>query len=173
VEEVRPMETAITIHPERFRRVLGHFPTGVVIVSAMVGGLPAGLSVGSFTSVSLDPPLVGILPSKSSTSWPKISTATSFCISILAAGQEELCRQFAISGGDKFAGVGWHPAPSGAPILDGALGWIDCDLERSVEAGDHYIVLGRVRALDIEIAEIPAPLIFFRGGYGTFDGSLD
>lgn len=162
------METAITIHPERFRRVLGHFPTGVVIVSAMVGGLPAGLSVGSFTSVSLDPPLVGILPSKSSTSWPKISTAPSFCISILAAGQEELCRQFAISGGDKFAGVGWHPAPSGAPILDGALGWIDCDLERSVEAGDHYIVLGRVRALDIEIAEIPAPLIFFRGGYGTF-----
>ena len=148
--------------------MLGHFPTGVVIVTAISGGRPAGLSVGSFTSVSLDPPLVAVLPAKSSTSWPKIAAAGSFCINILAASQEALCRGFAVSGADKFAGVSWWRAPSGAPILDGTLAWIDCELEQSVEAGDHYIVLGRVRALEVEPLEATAPLIFFQGGYGTF-----
>jgi flavin reductase (DIM6/NTAB) family NADH-FMN oxidoreductase RutF len=161
-------ETAEVIPSAWFRRVLGHFPTGVVIVTAISDGRPAGLSVGSFTSVSLDPPLVAVLPSKTSTSWPRIATAGSFCINILSHSQEALCRSFAVSGADKFAGVGWHEAPSGAPILDGTLAWIDCDLEQSVEAGDHYIVLGRVRALEVEQLEVAAPLIFFQGGYGTF-----
>lgn len=163
------LETTADIRPDWFRRVLGHFPTGVVIVTAMSDGTPAGLSVGSFTSVSLDPPLVAVLPSKSSTSWPKIAAAPSFCINVLTARQQALCRTFAISGADKFAGVTWRPSPSGAPILDGALAWIDCDLDRSMEAGDHFIVLGRVRALDIEGDQGGPPLIFFQGGYGTFD----
>jgi 3-hydroxy-9,10-secoandrosta-1,3,5(10)-triene-9,17-dione monooxygenase reductase component len=161
-------ETAEVIRSESFRHVLGHFPTGVVIVTAAADGQPAGLSVGSFTSVSLDPPLVAVLPSRSSTSWPRIAAAGSFCINILAASQEALCRRFAISGADKFAGVSWREAPSGAPILDGTLAWIDCDLEQSVDAGDHFIVLGRVRALEVEQAQAPTPLIFFQGGYGTF-----
>jgi flavin reductase (DIM6/NTAB) family NADH-FMN oxidoreductase RutF len=162
------METASEIKAEWFRQVLGHFPTGVVIVTAISGGVPAGLSVGSFTSVSLDPPLVAILPSKASTSWPRIAAAKSLCINILTASQEELCRTFAISGADKFAGVSWHSSPSGAPVLEGALAWIDCDLERQVEAGDHFIALARVRALDIGQDPITAPLVFFQGGYGTF-----
>jgi flavin reductase (DIM6/NTAB) family NADH-FMN oxidoreductase RutF len=153
-----------------YRRVLGHFPTGVVIVTAMSDGGPAGLSVGSFMSVSLDPQLVAVLPAKSSTSWPKIAAASSFCINILAASQQDLSRRFAVSGGDKFAGVPWHPAPSGAPVLDGALAWIDCEHERTVEAGDHLIVLGQVRVLDIDTSQSPEPLIFFQGGYGTFAG---
>jgi flavin reductase (DIM6/NTAB) family NADH-FMN oxidoreductase RutF len=151
-----------------YRQVLRHFPTGVVVVTAMSGGGPAGLSVGSFTSVSLDPRLVAVLPAKTSTSWPKIAAASSFCINILAASQHELSRRFAVSGGDKFAGVSWQPAPSGAPVLDGALAWIDCEHERTVEAGDHLIVLGRVRVLDIDTSQAPEPLIFFQGGYGTF-----
>jgi flavin reductase (DIM6/NTAB) family NADH-FMN oxidoreductase RutF len=157
-----------------FRQVLGHFPTGVVIVTAMSGSEPAGLSVGSFTSVSLDPPLVAVLPAKTSTSWPKIAAASSFCINVLTSSQQDLCRRFAISGGDKFAGVPWHSAPSGAPVLDGALAWIDCEHEQSVEAGDHLIVIGRVRTLDIDTSQAPAPLIFFQGQYGTFanDGAL-
>jgi flavin reductase (DIM6/NTAB) family NADH-FMN oxidoreductase RutF len=166
------METAAEIRPDWFRRVLGHFPTGVVIVTAMSGGAPAGLSVGSFTSVSLDPPLVAILPAKTSTSWPKIAAASSFCINILTARQESLSRSFAVSGRDKFAGVPWRPSPSGAPILDGALAWIDCDHYQSMEAGDHLIVLGRVRMLDIEPEQAVAPLIFFQGGYGTFHNNL-
>lgn len=163
------MKTGTEIHEQWFRRVLGHFPTGVVVVTAISAGTPSGLSAGSFLSVSLDPPLVAVLPAKSSTSWPRIATASSFCINVLTAGQQELCRRFAVSGGDKFAGVSWHAAPSGAPILDGALAWLDCQHERSVEAGDHLIVLGRVRALDIDASPAPAPLIFFQGGYGTFN----
>jgi flavin reductase (DIM6/NTAB) family NADH-FMN oxidoreductase RutF len=151
-----------------YRQVLGHFPTGVVIVTAMSDGGPAGLSVGSFMSVSLDPQLVAVLPAKTSTSWPKIAAASSFCINILAASQQDLSRRFAVSGGDKFAGVPWHPAPSGAPVLDGALAWIDCEHERTVEAGDHLIVLGQVRVLDIDTSQTPEPLIFFQSGYGTF-----
>ncbi len=151
-----------------YRQVLGHFPTGVVVVTAMSDGVPAGLSVGSFMSVSLDPQLVAVLPAKTSTSWPKIAAASSFCINILAASQQELSRRFAVSGGDKFAGVAWHPAPSGAPVLDGALAWIDCEHERTVEAGDHLIVLGQVRVLDLDTSQTPEPLIFFQSGYGTF-----
>jgi flavin reductase (DIM6/NTAB) family NADH-FMN oxidoreductase RutF len=151
-----------------YRQVLGHFPTGVVIVTAMSDDGPAGLSVGSFMSVSLDPQLVAVLPAKTSTSWPKIAAASSFCINILAASQQELSRRFAVSGGDKFAGVPWHPAPSGAPVLDGALAWIDCEHERTVEAGDHLIVLGQVRVLDLDTSQSPEPLIFFQSGYGTF-----
>jgi 3-hydroxy-9,10-secoandrosta-1,3,5(10)-triene-9,17-dione monooxygenase reductase component len=162
------MRTSAEIDQAWYRQVLRYFPTGVVVVTAMSDGKPAGLSVGSFMSVSLEPQLVAVMPAKASTSWPKIAAASSFCINILAAGQQDLCRKFAVSGGDKFAGVSWRPAPSGAPILDGALAWIDCVHERSVEAGDHLIVLGRVRVLDIDTGQTPAPLIFFQGGYGTF-----
>jgi flavin reductase (DIM6/NTAB) family NADH-FMN oxidoreductase RutF len=163
-----------TVHPSTwFRQVLGHFPTGVVIVTAVYDGRPAGMAIGSFTSVSLDPPLVAILPAKTSTSWPAIEAAGSFCVNILSAGQEALCRTFATSGVDKFAGVSWRAAPSGAPALAGALAWIDCTLEQVVEAGDHFIALGRVTALDVGEAgedQVSGPLVFFQGGYGTVNG---
>jgi 3-hydroxy-9,10-secoandrosta-1,3,5(10)-triene-9,17-dione monooxygenase reductase component len=161
-------------HPSTwFRRVLGHFPTGVVIVTAVHDGRPAGMSIGSFTSVSLDPPLVAILPAKTSTSWPAIEAAGAFCVNILNARQEALCRAFATSGADKFAGVTWRTAPSGSPVLAGALAWLDCSLEQVVEAGDHLIALGRVAALDVgEQGEDwdSGPLVFFQGGYGTVNG---
>ena len=108
--------------PGWFRQVLGQYPTGVSVVTAVAAdGTPAALTVGSFTSVSLDPPLVAFLPAKQSTSWPKIQAAGRFCVNILAAGQEPLCRVFAAKAVDKFAGVGWRPAPSGAPVLDGVV----------------------------------------------------
>jgi flavin reductase (DIM6/NTAB) family NADH-FMN oxidoreductase RutF len=152
-----------------FRRVLGHFPTGVVIVTAIYDDAPAGMSIGAFTSVSLDPPLIAILPSKTSVSWPRIAAAGAFCVNILNARQEALCRTFATSGADKFAGVSWRSAPSGAPVLAGALAWIDCTLEQVVEAGDHLIALGRVRTLDVGDEKVAEPLVFFQGGYGTVD----
>jgi flavin reductase (DIM6/NTAB) family NADH-FMN oxidoreductase RutF len=150
-----------------FRQVLGHFPTGVVIVTAIDEGTPVGMAIGSFTSVSLDPPLIAILPAKTSVSWPRIAAAGAFCVNVLNARQEALCRTFATSGADKFAGVPWQPSPSGAPVLTGTLAWIDCSLEQLVEAGDHYIALGRVRALDISADPASEPLVFFKGGYGT------
>jgi flavin reductase (DIM6/NTAB) family NADH-FMN oxidoreductase RutF len=158
-------------HPSLwFRRVLGHFPTGVVIVTAIYDGAPAGMSIGSFTSVSLDPPLIAILPAKTSVSWPRIAAAGVFCVNILNARQEALCRTFATSGADKFDGVSWRPAPSGSPALAGALAWLDCSLEQAVEAGDHLIALGRVTSLDVGDDQVSDPLVFFQGGYGTVDG---
>lgn len=159
--------TVITPQSQWFRRVLGHFPTGVVIVTAIDDGVPAGMSIGSFTSVSLDPPLIAILPAKTSVSWPRIAAADAFCVNVLNARQEALCRAFAASGTDKFGGVRWQPSASGAPLLEGALAWIDCSLEQVVEAGDHYIALGRVTALDTAADQATEPLVFFKGGYGT------
>ena len=160
----------MTVVPQQgqwFRRVLGHFPTGVVIVTAIDDGRPVGMAIGSFTSVSLDPPLIAILPAKTSVSWPRIAGAGAFCVNVLNARQEALCRTFATTGADKFAGVPWRPSPSGAPVLEGTLAWIDCSLEQLVEAGDHYIALGRVRSLDVSAEEGTEPLVFFKGGYGT------
>jgi flavin reductase (DIM6/NTAB) family NADH-FMN oxidoreductase RutF len=160
----------MTVVPQQgqwFRRVLGHFPTGVVIVTAIDDGLPVGMAIGSFTSVSLDPPLIAILPAKTSVSWPRIAAAGAFCVNVLNARQEALCRTFATTGADKFAGVPWRPSPSGAPVLEGTLAWIDCSLEQLVEAGDHYIALGRVRSLDVSADQAIEPLVFFKGGYGT------
>ena len=151
-----------------FRTVLGHYPTGVVIVTADSDDGPAGLSIGSFTSLSLDPPLVLFCPAKTSTSWPKIEKVGRFCVNILADDQEDVSRTFAGKGTDKFAGIGWRPsAVTKSPIINGALAWIDCDVERVDDGGDHVVVIGRVRALDVE--RQAKPLVFFRGGYITAD----
>jgi len=153
--------------PQWFRRVLGQYPTGVCVVTAEgADGVHAGMAVGSFTSVSLDPPLVAFFPMKTSTSWPRIEAAGHFVVNILGADQEAVCRRFSSKAEDKFEGLAHRPAGSGAPILDGVVAWIDCDLEEVTEAGDHYIVMGRVRTLGIERAQLP--LLFFQGGYGRF-----
>ena len=157
----------MSIDPQHFRRVLGHFPTGVAgITSIGPDGAPVGMAVGSFTSVSLDPPLVAFLPDKKSTTFPKIRDAGFFCANVLGADQEHICRAFASKAPDKFVDVGWRPADSGAPILDRAVAWIDCDIEEVHEAGDHFIVIGRVR--ELEVPEVGLPLLFFQGGYGRF-----
>jgi len=157
----------VTFDGRRFRTVLGHFPTGVAAITATSpDGSPVGLAVGSFTSVSLDPPLVAFLPDKGSSSFPKIRDAGAFCVNVLASDQEVVCRQFAASGTDKFAGLSWTPTPTNSPRLEGVVAWIDCEIADVIDAGDHYIVLGRVRDLDVTNAELP--LLFFQGGYGSF-----
>jgi flavin reductase (DIM6/NTAB) family NADH-FMN oxidoreductase RutF/DNA-binding IclR family transcriptional regulator len=156
-----------TFDSKWFRRVLGQYPTGVCAITAMgVDGRPAGLVVGTFTSVSLDPPLVGFLPDKASTSWPKIQAAGHFCVNVLSGDQEAVCRRFASKAEDKFEGFEWRSGVTGAPILDGVTAWIDCELESVTEAGDHYVVIGRVRDLDVQ--DPAPPLLFYQGGYGSF-----
>jgi 3-hydroxy-9,10-secoandrosta-1,3,5(10)-triene-9,17-dione monooxygenase reductase component len=151
----------------RFRQVLGHYPTGVCIVTAMENhGIAAGMVVGSFTSVSLEPPLVAILPSTRSTTWPRLAAVGRFCINVLACDQLSLCKQFAVSGDHKFAGVSHRLSSNGSPILDGVIAWIQCDLHAVYEAGDHVIALGHVT--ELEVQKTVGPLLFFRGGYGTF-----
>jgi 3-hydroxy-9,10-secoandrosta-1,3,5(10)-triene-9,17-dione monooxygenase reductase component len=157
---------AATFDMARFREVLGHFATGVTIVTAMEGTEPVGFTCQAFSSLSLDPPLVALAPGKSSTSWPRIAAAGAFCVNILAEDQEALSRDFAVSGGDKFVGVGWRPAPNGAPLLDGALAWVECDLELVYDAGDHELVVGRVRGTGVNRGR---PLVYYRGGFGRFE----
>ncbi|MEU9626122.1 flavin reductase family protein [Streptomyces luteogriseus] len=154
-----------------FRRVLGNFATGVVVITAPPatgGGSPAGFACQSFTSLSLDPPLVAFMVGRTSTTWPRIAGVGLFCVNVLAAGQDELCRAFAVSGADKFVGVAYDAAPvSGAPRLTGALAWIDCAIHAVHTGGDHLIVVGRVNALGAEDADGGAegPLLFHRGRF--------
>ena len=154
------------IDTARFRQVLGHFATGVTVVTTAEEGEPAGLSVNSFTSVSLEPPLVAFCVASASRTWPVIRATGSFCVNILAEDQEHLSRAFARRSPDKFRGVGWRPAESGSPILAGTLAWVDCSVEAEHSAGDHLIVVGRV--LDMGVAHEEGPLVFYRGGYGRF-----
>jgi flavin reductase (DIM6/NTAB) family NADH-FMN oxidoreductase RutF len=160
--------SAASIDSARFRQVLGHFASGITIVTAIDGGQPVGMTAQSFSSVSLDPPLVAFFPGKSSTSYPRIQSAGVFCVNLLAEDQEALCRTFAVSGGDKFAGVGFRPAAgTGSPVLADALAWIDCRIETEHDAGDHIITVGRV--LDLEVTREAKPLLFYRGGFGRFE----
>lgn len=155
------------IEPQQYRQVLGQYPTGVCVVTATgADGAPAGMVVGSFSSVSLDPPLIGFFPDRNSSSWPKVAAGKRFCVNILSADQEDVCRALASKASDKFAAINHRPSPLGSPILDGAVAWIDCDLYSVSEAGDHFAVFGLVRHL--EIAEGGLPLLFFQGGYGRF-----
>jgi 3-hydroxy-9,10-secoandrosta-1,3,5(10)-triene-9,17-dione monooxygenase reductase component len=149
------------IEPQVFRRVLGHFLTGVAVVSAMDGNEPVGLAIGSFFSISLDPPLVGFCAANSSSTWPVIKRSGRFCVNVLAADQEAVCRKFARTGTDKFDGVGWAASGGGCPRIDDVIAWIDCDIETVHVAGDHEICVGRVRALGD--GRRSGPLAFFRG----------
>jgi len=149
-----------------FRTVLGHFCSGITIVTALAGDEPVGLTCQSFASVSLDPPLVLFVPAKESNSWPRIRSAGHFCANVLSEAQEQLGRRFAIRGADKFEGVGWRPGLDGAPILDGCLAYIECEIEAVHDAGDHDIVVGRV--VDLAVGAEGNPLLFYRGGYGRF-----
>lgn len=152
-----PAETA------EFRRVLSHFPTGVVVITGMTGGRPVGLAVGSFASISLEPRLVGFFVAEDSTSWPPIRPSGHFCVNLLADEQSELCSTFARSGGDKFTGVEWEVSGGGAPILSGVVAWIDCALKREVQTGDHTLVIGEV--LDLAVARAHSPMLFHRNAY--------
>lgn len=151
-----------------YRRTLGSYPTGVVIITGLGTDGPVGLAIGSFTSVSLDPPLVGFLPDKGSTSWPKIAPSGSFCVNVLAADQLDVCKVFASKAEDKYASVRWRTAATGSPVIEGVVAWMDCTVERVDEAGDHWLVLGRITEMAVERDDV-GPLLFFRGAYGDFN----
>ena len=160
-------EEAPVIDPADFRRVLGHLPTGVTVVTAVADDQPAGVAIGSFASISLDPPLVGFFLGTQSASGAVISKAGGFCVNILAADQLTLCGVMASKADDKFDGVEWAAASgSGAPILPDIVAYIDCSVEQIVEFGDHNLIVGRVLALDTASAE--NPMVFYAGQYGTF-----
>ncbi|MGG8409662.1 flavin reductase family protein [Streptomyces sp. 12297] len=169
------------VSPAEFRAVLGNFASGVTIITAPAPDAdpdaadpgpagpagPAGFACQSFASLSLAPPLVTFMVARTSTTWPRIARAGVFCVNILGAEQGELCRSFAVSGADKFAGVSYTPAPvTGSPQLAAVPAWIDCRIHAVHTGGDHLIVVGRVEAMGA--AGEGAPLLFHRGTFGRF-----
>lgn len=161
----------MSIDPMKYRAVLGHFPTGVTVITGMVDEMPVGFTIGSFTSVSLDPPLVGFLPMLSSDRWQRIRATGKFCVNVLGADQGALCWQFSKSSVEApFEGVSWRPSPiTGSPVLDGAIAWMDCDIYEVADAGDHHWVMGLIHEFDHADPDTdPQPLLFFRGKLGDF-----
>jgi flavin reductase (DIM6/NTAB) family NADH-FMN oxidoreductase RutF len=155
----------VGIDPDRFKDAMSRFATGVTVVAGMEDGKPVGFTCQAFVSLSVDPPFVAVAPARTSTSWPRIARAGTFCVNVLGDHQAELCRGFAVSGGDKFSDVEWHPAPiTGSPVIEGSLAWVDCEVELVHDAGDHELILGRV--LDLGTGE-GSPLLFFRSTFAT------
>jgi len=151
--------------PERFRQVLGHFATGITVITAIDGGEPVGFACQAFAALSLEPPLVLFCPAQTSSTWPRIRRAGVFCANVLTAEQGDLATLFGRSNPDRFSKVDWVPDASGSPIIDGVLTWVSCQILDVHTIGDHYVVIGQVRELG-EIGQ-DRPLLFYRGRYGT------
>ena len=170
--EVPADDAAAVAAARRFRDVLSQFASGVTVVTAMSGGEPVGMTCQSFSSVSLEPPLVTFIPARTSRAWPLIQRSGKFCVNVLAADQDWLSNQMASRGADKFAGVDWVPTEAtGSPLLRGTIAHLDCSIHAVHEAGDHFIVIGRVLAL--ETGDVDDPLLFFRGRYTTTEKPSD
>jgi 3-hydroxy-9,10-secoandrosta-1,3,5(10)-triene-9,17-dione monooxygenase reductase component len=159
------------VDPQVMRSVLGHFASGVTVVTAMAPDGPIGFTCQSFSSLSLDPPLVAFAPARTSSTWPRLRQAGRFCVNVLADDQSDLSQAFARSGTDKYAGVSWSPSPHGSPMLDGVVAWIDSELWAEYDGGDHTIVVARV--LDLGADATRSPLVFHRGSYGLQSGLLE
>jgi 3-hydroxy-9,10-secoandrosta-1,3,5(10)-triene-9,17-dione monooxygenase reductase component len=165
IQRMTTSNKAITPDDRHFREVFGHFATGVTIVTSMDQGTPVGLAANSFTSLSLDPPLVLFCIANSSTTWPRIEASKKFAVNVLGEDHQDLCRLFAQRGADRFEHAGWHQGVSGSPVLDDAIAYIDCEIEAQYPGGDHQIVVGRV--IDLDMSQDARPLIFFKGSYGV------
>lgn len=156
----------MTGHDTRaLRNAFGSFMTGVTVVTAHdAEGAPLGFTANSFTSVSLDPAMVLVCLANSSRNYDTLVAATGFAVNILAENQIEVSNTFARPAEDRFATVGWHKGPHGAPILEGVSAWFDCKMHKTVEAGDHVILIGEVMAFD----KTATPgLGYARGAYVT------
>jgi flavin reductase (DIM6/NTAB) family NADH-FMN oxidoreductase RutF len=140
------------------RSAFAAFPSGVTAVAGLVDGAPIGLAASSFTSVSIDPPLVSVCIARTSTTWPKLRLAPSIGVSVLAEGQGDVARSLAARQGDRFADLAWHAGDDGAVLVDGSTLWLTCTLESELPAGDHEIALLRID--ELEVFPDVAPLVF-------------
>ncbi len=158
------MGTPRIVDPGVMREVLGHFASGVTVVTARTADGPIGFTCQSFSSLSLDPPLVAFAPSRASRTWPRLREIGRFCVNVLAEGQDDVSQNFARSGDDKFAGLRWTPSAHGSPVLEDVVAWIDGELWAEYDGGDHSIVVARV--LDLGADPERRPLLYHRGSYG-------
>ncbi|HEU4343559.1 MAG TPA: flavin reductase family protein [Candidatus Binatia bacterium] len=153
----------MTIDSQKLRRVLGHFATGVTVITTKdIQGAPFGLTANAFTSLSLNPPLVLICVDKAAQCYSCFAASNVFTVNFLREDQEEISRRFATKGVDKFAGLKWHEGANGAAVLEGAIGYLECKIVQSYEGGDHTIIVGEVVNA---AASGDRPLLFFQGKY--------
>lgn len=152
-----------------FRKVMGHYATGVTVVTTSLQGKNFGFTVNSFTSVSLDPPLILICVNASSETCAVLEQSRHFVVNVLTSDQEDLSNRFAnpnIRAGERFKDLTFSTSSSGSPILQHVLAWLDCSLYEVVDGGDHLIFIGRVRDLAAE-SDLP-PLLYYQGSYKRF-----
>lgn len=145
-----------------FRDVLGCCPTSVAVITAQSGDDRFGMVVGTFTSISLDPPLVGFFPGKTSRTWRRIEETGQFCVNVLSDRQASVSRAFSSNAEDKFAGIAHGVSPGGLPLLEGIAAWVECSIHSVQEVGDHFLVVGAVEAMGQGIG---SPLVFVKGCY--------
>ncbi|MGW9131840.1 flavin reductase family protein [Streptomyces sp. NPDC055681] len=159
-----------SVNARMFRTVLGQFATGVTVITGLDGDEPVGLACQSFSSLSLDPPLVLFCPGRSSTSWPRIRASGRFGVNVLAEDQRAVCEAFGSTNASKFDAVASRRTPAGTVVIDGVLAWLGCTVETVYDGGDHDIVVGRVHELRVERQD--RPLLYFRGGHDLTDSAL-
>ncbi|MEB0203995.1 flavin reductase family protein [Pseudomonas sp. CCC3.1] len=153
------------IEPLSFREALGHYASGITVITSHLDDEPIGFTCQSFYSVSMNPPLVSFSVMSSSASYPKIRQAGRFAVNILSGEQVRISNQFARRGADKWHGVQWQQSPLGNPVIAGSLHWLDCEIHAEYPAGDHLIVIGEVKALNLQDAAATQPLLYFKGQY--------
>ncbi|MCD4532899.1 flavin reductase family protein [Nocardioides sp. cx-169] len=163
-EICREIQTEL-IDPLAFRNAVGHYASGITVITGETEGVPVGFTCQSFYSVSAVPPLVSFSVMLTSTSYPPIRETGKFAVNVLAHDQDHVSNQFARSGTDKWDGIGWAPARSNNPIVDDCLMWLDCEIEAEHVAGDHLIVIGRVVEMSRPTGPTAAPLLYFKGRY--------
>jgi flavin reductase (DIM6/NTAB) family NADH-FMN oxidoreductase RutF len=151
------------VEPDRFRAVMGHFATGVAVVTVDTPAGPQGMTANAVASLSLDPVLVLVCFDNGARTLPEVRRTGRFGVNVLAAGQEHLARRFASKENAKFADVP-HSVDAGIPVLDGTLAWVGCELDQLIPAGDHTIGIGAVHAAELG-AQGLEPLVWFRGRY--------
>jgi 3-hydroxy-9,10-secoandrosta-1,3,5(10)-triene-9,17-dione monooxygenase reductase component len=162
------MNTALeqrSIDPRLFRDTLGHYASGITIISGIDGTGPIGFTCQSFYSVSAEPPLVSFSVMKTSTTYPRIRETGIFAVNVLSHHQHTVSNQFAKKGSDKWAGVPWAGTQAGNPVINDTLMWLDCDIWAEHDAGDHLIVLGKVNEMSPSDWHVHEPLLYFKGKY--------
>jgi flavin reductase (DIM6/NTAB) family NADH-FMN oxidoreductase RutF len=160
------------IDTREFRNALGCFATGITVITALdENRAPVGLTANSFTSLSLDPPLILFCVDRTIKSFQAIHANRHFAVNILREDQEHLSRQFARSGAEKWNGVNFESWDTGCPILDGCIANLECDVEQVFEGGDHIIVVGKVRRMRFDDDADCRPLLYFKGRYGAVRAS--
>ncbi|WP_087874148.1 flavin reductase family protein [Arthrobacter globiformis] len=159
--------------PRVFRDTLGHYASGITIISGIGEGGAIGFTCQSFYSVSTEPPLVSFSVMTNSTTYPRLRETGKFAVNVLAHDQDTVSNQFARKGTDKWAGINWSRTNAGNPVIADTLMWLDCDIWAEHEAGDHYIVIGRVNEMSPATWHKEEPLLYFKGRYRHLRGIDD